>query len=993
MASNRERRFILWFDEIGAGDAALVGSKIALLGEVTRHLGRRGVRVPPGFAVTAQAYRHLVREAGLLPDLKKVMSGLDPREPEGLALKAKQARDLFLRARFPAALEGEIAKAYWKLCSRAGPGEMAVAVRSSLVQEGGSGAPAGLNESLLNVKGEYAVLDACRRCFASLFTGRAVADRLARGIDPVSPALALGVQRIVRSDIACSGRMTGFDPRSGFLQVVVIQGNYGMRDQDGEEGQTPDEFFVHKPTLRKGFRSIVNRRLGTKVWKWVSGPDPDRPLVSVPVPKRDREQYILNDDEVLELARAAMAVESHLSHTAELSWAKDGDGISAGTGMLFLLQARPLLPPRRPVEFSTYLIDPSVEPQEVVLRGKGVGGAIGSGKVKVIADSTRLNEFTVGSVLVTDATDPEWEQAMRASAAVITVRGDRDSHAARFCADLDVPCLVGVGPAAALLSDGMDVTVDCRDEIGMVMKGIRSFRIERVRPAELPATRTELNLIAGPLDHVFSEAQNPVDGVVMVALDAVIEEQIGIHPFALLEFTQLQERQGQDFRNGARLATLLQTIEMHTPRYLNKVDWLVDHLCCAIGSVAAGSYREVAGHVKGDALVRLSSLSSDRYLRLLGGERYEPKPGHPARDLQGAGRHLDPVYGRAFSLECQAIKRVREEIGLSNVKVIVPLCRTPEEGRRLLSLMEKHGLARGENGLEVYLQVQLPINLLLMEQFGRLFDGFVVDAEDLSSLVMGVRGENHDQHLFREGAAAARRLCGELLQGARRHRPRRRVGFCARSPETIPSWVALFAELGADFIATRPNQLAATRLIVAYAELAREERKHLVLVETDSATGREIVRFGVPFRWLKDRAMRWARHQGGQMREVTVEARKAASALLGAMAPRVHIERPGQVREIFSWRAEDVDLAKEERAKGVKSVKVRPVGSLSVQELIEVAHLWGDQARAAGRNAPPADSAKVGGLIKRFESARAEFVAQMCAAVVTELFRGEMKQG
>ncbi|MGH7409512.1 MAG: phosphoenolpyruvate synthase [Candidatus Methylomirabilis sp.] len=989
MASNRERRFILWFEEIGAGDAPFVGSKVALLGEVMRHLGRRGVRVPPGFAVTAQAYRHLVREAGLVPDLKKVLSDLDPRDAEGLALRAKQARDLFLRARFPSALEGEIAKAYWKLCSRGGSGE--VAVRSSVVEGQASDAPSGLHESLLNVKGEYAVVDACRRAFASLFTGRAVADRVARRSDPLSPVLALGVQLMVRSDTACSGRITGFDPRSTFPQVIVVQGRYGVRGLPGEEGGTPDEFFVQKLTLRKGFRSIVNRRLGTKEWKWVPGPDPDRPLVSVPVPARDREQYILSDDEVLELARAAMTVESHLGQTAELSWAKDGDGISTGTGMLFLLQARPLIPPGRPVELATYLMEPSVEPQEVLLRGRGVGEGVGCGKVKIISDSARLNEFTVGSVLVTDATDPEWEPAIRASAAVITVRGDRDSHAARFCGELGVPCLVGAGSAAAVLPDGLDVTVDCRDEMGVVTKGLRSYRVERVRPTELPGTKVELMLIAGPPDRVFFDARNPVDGVGLIAIDVVIEEQVGVHPFALLEFNQLQEQRGQGLGDEAALVTLLDTIEKRSARYLNKADWFVDHLSCAIGSVAAGSYREAAGHVKGDVLVRLSSLSSDRYLRLLGGDRYEPGPGDSARGLRGAGRHLDPVYGRAFSLECQAIKRVREEMGLSNVKVIVPLCRTPEEGQRILSLMEKHGLARGENGLEVYLQVQLPSNILLIEQFSRLFDGFIVEAEDLSLLVMGARGITHDQDLFREGAAAARRVCGDLLQWARRHRPRRRIGFCAWNPETIPSWIAFFTEMGADFVATRPNQLAATRLIAAYAELAREERKHLVFVEGDPATGRETVRFGVPFRWLKDRAMRWTRHQAGQVRELPIEARRSAVALLGAMTPRVQIERPGQAREVLCWRVEDVDVAREEWAKGVRSVKVRPVGSLSIQELVEVASLWGDQVRTAGRKTPAVDSPKVRELVKRFEHARAEFVAQTYATVVTELFRGEMK--
>ena len=992
MASSRDRRFILWFEEIGADDAPLVGSKNALLSEAMRHLGRRGVRVPPGFVVTAQAYRHLVREAGLVPDLKRVFSGLDPRDPDGLALKAKQARDLFLRARFPSNLEAEIAKAYWKLCSRTGSGEMPAAVRASVVGEPASDLPSGLHDSLLNIRGEYAILDACRRSFASLFTGRAVATLVGRRIDPVSSVLALGVQRMVRSDAACSGRMTGFDPRSGFSEVIVIQGAYGVAGPAGEDGGASDEFFVHKLTLAKGFRPVVVRHLGVKGSKWIHGPDPECALVSVPVLKRDRGRYILSDDEVLELARTAMAVEAHLNRAVELSWAKDGDGINVGTGMLFLLQARPIVRPSRPVEIATYPVDATEGSQQVLLRGTGVGDAIGSGKTNLIADTGRLNEFTVGSVLVAESTDPEWEQAMRAAAAVITVQGDRASHASRFCSERGLPCLVGAGPAAALLDDGMDVTVDCRDEIGMVMKGLRSHRVERIRPSELPGTKTELMLIAGPLDRAFFEAQYPIDGVGMFALDAIIEEHIGIHPFALLDFDQLQERTNRGRGDDSGLATLVAAIEKRAAPYPKKADWFVDQLSCAIGSFAAGSYREVSGHVKGDVLVRLSNLSSDCYLRLLGGDRYEPRSGDPLRDLRGPGRHCHPVYGRAFSLECQAIKRVRDEMGFSNVKVIVPLCRTPEEGRRLLSLMGSHGLARGEKGLEVYLQVQTPSNLHLIQQFSRLFDGFIVDAEDLSSLAMGVGSIDHDPGLFREAAAAARRFCSELLLGAKRHRPPRRVGFCARDPEAIPSWVAFFAEMGADFVATRPNKLAITRVITAYAELARQERKHLVLVETDPATGREIVRLGVPPRWLKDRARRWAPHVAGKVRELPAEARRAAAALLGAMTPRVQIERPGEEREVFCWRVEDVDVAKEQRAKGVRSVKVRPIGSLNVGELLDVASVWTDQARAAGRKAPAGESGNIQGLVKRFENARAEFIAQIFASSVTELFRREMQQ-
>ncbi len=992
MTSSRDRRFILWFEEIGADDPPLVGSKNALLGEVSRHLGRHGVRVPAGFAVTTQAYRYLVREGGLLPELRRLLTGLDLRDPEGLALKAKEARDLFLRARLPSNLEGEITKAYWKLCSRLGSGAKPVAVRSSAVGEPVHETPFGLHDSLLNVKGEYAVLDACRRCFSSLFTTKAVVDSLARRIDPVSSVLAIGVQQMVHSDSVCSGRMIGLDPRSGFSDVIVIQGNYGACGATGTEGPTLDEFFVHKPTLRKGFRPLVNRRLGTKVWKCVPGPNSDRIFPSIPVLKRDRGRYILSDDEVLDLARAAMDVEAHLKRTTELSWAKDGDGISAGSGMLFLLQVRPIVPRSRPMELPVYIAASSGGPQGVLLRGRGVGDTVGYGKVKVMRDAAQLNEFTVGSVLVAEATDPEWEQAMEVAAAVITVQGDRNGHAARFCGERGLPCLVGAGRAVACLVDGMDVTVDCRNEMGIVIKGPGSYRVERLGPAELPRTKAELMLIAGPPERVFFEARYPTDGVGLVDVDAIIEDQVGIHPFAFLDFDQLQEQADQALGDGAGLATLVDAIQERAGSYRKKTDWLVDRISCAVGSIAAGSYREAAGHVKGDVLVRLSSLSADRYARLLGGDRYEPKPGDPHHELRGAGRHCHAVYGRAFSVECQAIRRVREEMGLSNVKLVAPLCRTPEEGRRLISLLARHGLVQGENGLQVYLQVQTPSNLFLIEQFGRLFDGFMVQGEDLLSLAVGAGGIGPEQGLFTEGAAAARRFCRELLKGARQLRPQRRVGFCARDPEAIPSWVADFAGMGVDFVATRPNKLAATRLIVAYAELARQERKQLVLVEADPATGRETIHLGVPLGWLKDRAKRWPRDLAGQVRALPVESRRDVAAFLGAMTPRVQVERPGDERDLFCWRAEEGDVAREKRAKGVRSVRVRPVGGLDVRELAEVAHVWSNQFQAAGRRLPEVSGAKVSGLIKRFENARGEFLANTFTTVVTELFTREAQR-
>jgi pyruvate,water dikinase len=986
MGSARERRFILWLDEIGAGDAPLVGTEIAWLGDVQRHLGRRGVRVPDGFVVTAQAYRQVLREGGLLPDLKVLMSGLTPRDPATIALRARQARDLICCATLPASLEQEIAKAYRRLASRTGSGD--VAVRASLVGE-----PAlEHHESFLSVKGEYAVVSACRRCFASSFSPAVLAQRLARGVDPVAFALAIMVQRMVRSDAACSGWASGVDRESGFDQLVRIEAGLGIVLDGIDEAAALDAFRVHKPTLRKGFRSVVDRRLGAKVFRRVPGPEFDRPLVVVPVRDADRRRSVLSDDEVLELARAVLAVEGHVGRPVALGWAKDGDGVGVGSGRLFVLQVRPLTPSPRHTELVAAVMEPPGGAREVLFRGHGVGDRVGTGKVKIVDDAARLREFTVGSVLVTRDTDPEWEVAMRASAAVITASGDGDSHAARFCGAERVAGVVGAGPAVGMLADGMEITVDGRDEVGIVGKGLWPHRLERFRASELPPLHAALKLRAVRPERALAEAGGPIDGVGLFAIDHVIEQTIGVHPLALLEHDRLQELPERVGGADGNADPLQEAIRRKLGSAISAADWFVDRLASAIALVAAASYRETAGQTKGETLVRLSALDSDRYRDLLGGDRYEPGPGDPRRDLRGASRHLDPVYGRAFALECQALKRVRDEMGLANVGVIVPFCRTPEEGRRLLALMEKHGLVQNENGFQVYLQVQLPTHPLLVEQFAPLFDGFVVEAEDLPLLATGARAIGLDDRVFRESAAAARRLCGDLLHAVRRHRPRRRIGFSARSVEAIPSWIAFFVDLGADFIVTRSDQVVAAWVIAACAELARGERKRLVLVETDPATGREVLQLGVPPRWVRDRAARWARRQMGQTRELAPEARKEVATFLAALTPGVVVDRAPHVREAVCWRPEEVEQAKGGRAKSDSPTLVRAVGSLSIDELLELARAWKAQARAEDRKLKPAESSQIAGLMGRYERVRAEFVAERCAALVADLFRWEMER-
>ena len=523
MPVGKEKRLILWFEEVGAEDVSLVGGKNASLGEMIRILSRQGIRVPGGFAVTAYAYRHFLQQGRLEKEIRTILADLDPHDMENLSTRGKRVRDLILQAPSPPDLDREVIKAYQKLCERYGHREIDVAARSSATAEDLPEASfAGQQETFLNVRGEDAVLEAIKRCFASLFTNRAISYRADHGFNHLSISLSVGVQKMVRSDAASSGVAFTLDTESGFSDVVYITGAWGLGENVVQGKVNPDECYVHKPTLKRGFRPIVGKKLGDKRLKLVYTEDPDQPVKNVPVLKAERDRYVLGDDEILQLARWAVMIEEHYRRPMDIEWAKDGDGTHVGTGHLFIVQARPETVQSRAVEVETYVLDAPVSADEIILKGSAVGTKVGKGRVRVIEDVERLSEFSLGEVLVTDMTDPDWEPIMKMASAIVTNRGGRTCHAAIVSRELGVPCIIGTEIATKTLQDGMEVTIDCTEGVGRVLKGLKPFHIDRLAVDEVPDPETDIMLLAGIPEQAFLQGRYPNDGVGLARQEFII---------------------------------------------------------------------------------------------------------------------------------------------------------------------------------------------------------------------------------------------------------------------------------------------------------------------------------------------------------------------------------------------------------------------------------------------------------------------------------------
>lgn len=812
---NREEKFILWFDEIDSQDAPLVGSKNASLGEMIRKLAARSILVPNGFAITAAAYRYFMKTAGLEKSIRTILSDLKVTDMDDLMRRGRRVRDIILDAPLPSALVAEIGKAYEDLEDLYGLSgtDVDVAVRSSAVAlELTEPAVAGQQETFLNIRGKIALIQAVKRCFASLFTNRAISYRQEQGLDQFDVAISVGVQKMVRSDAACSGIISSVDTDSGFQNLVYITAAYGLGETVVSGQVTPDEYQVFKPTLRAGKKAILQKKLGEHPVKMVYTADETRPVRTIATSEEERRRYVLKDTEIIQLAEWACIVEDHYHQTSGvyrpmiLEWAKDGDGRVVGTGQLYILQARPDHTYGKR-DFSVIESYRLRQTGKVLTTGQAVGFKIGRGRARLIDSSDFIGQFKPGEILVTDMTDPDWEPIMRGAAAIVTNRGGRTCHAAIVSRELGIPCVIGTGNATSIIRTGQEITVSgAEGDVGRVYEGLLEFEVERVQLQELPNTRTKIMMNIGLPERAFVDCQIPNDGVGLARQEFIISSHIGIHPLALVHFEELQLKAASD----PQLAQLVEQIQERSPAYQDKKEFFIDRLAQGIGKIAAAFFPK-------EVIVRLSDFKSSEYANLLGGYLFEPRESNPMLGWRGAARYYHPNFRPAFALECRALHRVREEMGLCNVQLLVPFCRTPEEGRQVLEILRNQGLEPGKNGLQVYVMTEIPSNFILAEEFARIFDGFSIGSNDLTQLVLGLdRDSELVGHLFDERHAAVKKLIQELVMVARTYR--RRVGICGQAPSDLPDFAAFLVECGLDYLSLNPDAVIKTKLVVADRE-------------------------------------------------------------------------------------------------------------------------------------------------------------------------------
>lgn len=794
-----EKVFVKWFEELGIKDVPLVGGKNASLGEMIRNLKVKGVEVPSGFAITAYAYKYTIEKAGIDKKIREILSDLDTHDVKNLAERGEKIRNLIRNTSIPSELEEEIRKYYREMEKRYGE-NVDVAVRSSATAEDLPDASfAGQQETFLNVKGEEELLEKVRECFASLFTNRAISYRVDKGFDHFSVYLSVGVQKMVRSDLACSGVMFSIDTESGFKDAVYITGAYGLGENVVQGTVNPDQFYVFKPTLKKGFKPIIEKKVGSKEKRLVYS---EKGTMQQDVSPEDRKKFVLTDDEILKLARWACIIEEHYGKPMDIEWAKDGK-----TGELFIVQARPeTVHSQRDVALmETYVLE---EKGKVLIEGEAVGSKIGQGEVNVIHDAKEISRFKKGQVLVTDMTDPDWEPIMKIAGAIVTNRGGRTCHAAIISRELGIPCVIGTGNGTEVLKPGQKVTVDCSEGVGRIYDGLLKYRVDTLKLDSLPKTRTKIMMNAGVPEKAFTQGQIPNDGVGLAREEFIINSYIGIHPLALLEYEKLKEQS----KNDPKIAEVVKKIEERSYGYENKAEFFVDMLARGIGKIAAAFYPN-------DVIVRFSDFKTNEYANLVGGYLYEPEEHNPMIGWRGASRYYDEKFKPAFALECKAIKKVRDEMGLTNVKVMVPFCRTPDEGRKVIAVMEEFGLKQGENGLEVYVMCEIPSNVVVADQFADVFDGFSIGSNDLTQLTLGLdRDSDLVAHIFDERNEAVKRLVKQVIDVAHSHNPRRKIGICGQAPSDFPEFAEFLVECGIDSMSLNPDTVVKTRLLVAETE-------------------------------------------------------------------------------------------------------------------------------------------------------------------------------
>lgn len=800
-------KYIRSFLEIGLHDVGLVGGKTASLGELYSVLASQGVAVPNGFAITADAYRDALSQGDVADKLHRLLDGFDKRNIRQLASKAAKAREIIYGAMDTPLLRDQIVEAYRQLEREAGTG-VAVAVRSSATAEDLPTASfAGQHDSFLNVRGAKDLFEACRRCFASIFTDRAISYRLDKGFDHFKVALSVAVMRMVRSDIGASGVIFTLDTESGFRDVVFITGCYGLGETIVQGKVDPDEFYVHKPTLKQGFRCVLRRRLGGKQIRMIYGKGGGSHSTLVrTVPSAERQRFCISDAEVLSLADIAVRIEEHYSKHAgvampmDIEWAKDGSD-----GKLYIIQARPetVASQRSPDVYETYDLRGS---GTVIVSGRAVGEKIASGHTRRIATARDLSAFKPGEILVAPATSPDWEPVMKIAAGVITDKGGRTCHAAIVARELGIPAVVGAAHATEKLKTGTNVTISCAEgDIGNVYLGTVAFDVTRTPVSELRQPQTAIMVNVGMPEMAFRVAMQPQAGVGLARMEFIISEHIGVHPMALLKSQMVASTKAR-----AAIARLVKG-------YKSPSDFFIRTLAEGVGTIAAAFYPK-------PVIVRLSDFKTNEYARLLGGEAFEPKEENPMLGFRGASRYSHPAYADGFKLECAALRRVREEMGLSNLRIMVPFCRTVEEGRRVIATMAANGLKRGEGGLEIYVMCEIPNNVIQIDAFSELFDGFSIGSNDLTQLTLGVdRDSDIVAFDFDERDPGMLEMLRQAVAGAKRNG--RHVGICGEAPANYPEIARYLTQLGIDSISVNPSSVFRTMAAVAEAEASSTKTK------------------------------------------------------------------------------------------------------------------------------------------------------------------------
>jgi len=791
--------FVKWFEDLRIEDVPSVGGKNASLGEMIKNLGEKGVSVPGGFAVTAYAYKYTIEKAGIDEQIKQILSDLNTHDVRNLAERGEKIRNLIVNTPLPEELSNEI-RNYYRHMEERYYKNVDVAVRSSATAEDLPDASfAGQQETYLNVQGEDELLEKVRECFASLFTNRAISYRQDKGFDHFSVYLSVGVQKMVRSDLASSGVMFSIDTESGFENAVYITGAYGLGENVVQGAVNPDQFYVFKPTLKQGFRPILEKKLGSKEQRMIYG---DKGTTQQQVSKEDASQFVINDDEILTLAKWAMIIEDHYQKPMDIEWAKDGK-----TGDLFIVQARPetVHSQKDVATLETYVLE---QKGSLLVEGEAVGSRIGQGAANVIESAENIHHFQKGQVLVTDMTDPDWEPIMKIAGAIVTNRGGRTCHAAIISRELGIPCVIGAGDATAKISTGQEVTVDCSEGTGYIYDGLLSFRIDRVELDTIPSTKTKVMMNVGVPEKAFQQGQLPNDGVGLAREEFVINSHIGIHPLALLDYEKLKQLQHEN----QKIAEVIRLIDEKSAAYPDKTEFFIENLACGIAKIAAAFYPN-------DVVVRMSDFKTNEYANLIGGFLYEPSEHNPMIGWRGASRYYDKKYKPAYGLECHAIKKVRNEMGLTNVKPMIPFCRTPDEGRKVIETMNEFGLRQGENDLEVYVMCEIPSNVIVADQFADIFDGFSIGSNDLTQLTLGLdRDSDLVSHIFDERNDAVKRLIAQVIKTAHDHDPPRKVGICGQAPSDFPEFAEFLVEQGIDSISLNPDTVAKTRLNIADKE-------------------------------------------------------------------------------------------------------------------------------------------------------------------------------